>query len=386
MISSDAPRRVVITAVGMVLPVGKSLAEVQDAMHQEPAFCASDADPEVSVCPVRNFDLKTYTGRFKNARYLSRGQQFALAAAVQAIRNSDLPRSALAQCGLFLGLGPNLEACPKQDKALWLLDFLPNSAASAISQVLGILGENSTIMTACAASTQALGQAYHAIRFGITDCALAGGGDSRLSPQGVHAYKSAGVLAHGDPQTACRPFDTARTGFAIGEGGAMFVLESLEHATTRQAPILAEILGAASTLDGMAMTTPDAAGERAEAAVRRAMGKQVKSACVLAHGTGTLLNDAMEADLIHRTNPDACGIQAFKSWIGHLAAACGAAELALGLACCQNGFFPAIRNLATPCRDDLPFLRQPCRMTPHTMVLQNFGFGGQNACLVLRPC
>ena len=381
---AEPPRRVVITASGFVLPLGRDeVALMSGLTAPHGPFVAALQDPEVAVCPVPDFDLKAFTGRFKDARYLTRGQQLCLAAAIRAVDQAGLSTSALDQAGLFLGLGPNLEAGPRSDKALWLLDFLPNTAAAAMAKVLGIHGENLTILTACAASTQALGQAVRAIRHGLADVALAGGGDSRLSAPGIAAYKQAGVLATNwvRPELACRPFDRARSGFAIGEGGAMFVLESLEHAQARGAAILAEITGAASSLDGHALTGPDPDGRAARHAVTQCQSEP--GALIVAHGTGTVLNDAIEAEILAASAPLA--VVAFKSRIGHLAAACGAAELALALACTKGGLFPAIANLDDPQRPDLPFLRQPTRLAPKTLLIQSFGFGGQNASLEVRP-
>lgn len=385
----DATRRVVITASGFVLPLGMDKAAVVAALREPHGpFQRSLEDPEVAVCPVPNFDLKAHTGRCKNARYLTRGQQLCLAAAIRAVENSGLGPAALEQAGLFLGLGPNLQARPRSDKALWLLDYLPNTVTATMAEILGLHGENLTILTACAASTQALGQAFRAIATGLCDVALAGGGDSRLSAEGILAYKQAGVLASGfdRPEQACRPFDQGRSGFAVGEGGAMFVLESLDHAQARKAPILAEIVGASSSLDGGSLTGPDPEGTAAARAVRqclKALGQD--ELCVLAHGTGTTLNDEVESRILATTAPGAIAIAAFKSRIGHLAAACGCAELALGLVCAEIGYFPAIANLENPCRPELPFMRTPMNLKPRNLLLQSFGFGGQNACLGVRP-
>lgn len=378
-------RRVVVTACGTMLPAGRSFAEIGATFAADAnLFCKSAIDPDVTVCPIHDFDLKVYSGRFKNSRYLSRAQQLTLAAALLALQNAALARDNLNQCGLFLGVGPNLEAHPAAGKALWLLDYLPNTLASVIAQLTGIRGENTTLMTACAASTQAIGQAWFAIHHGLCELALAGGGDSRLSIPGIQAYKAAGVLATGPARQACKPFDSERTGFAIGEGAAIFVLESLEHATRRNADILAEICGAGSSLDGVGMTSPDPDGHSAAEAVDKALhGHQADM--ILAHGTGTQHNDAMEANLIRRMHPRAQAIAAFKSWIGHLAAGCGAAELALGLACTTCSMFPRIRNLQKPCMSQLPFLQNTQKLTPKTLMLHSFGFGGQNAALLIRP-
>lgn len=382
-------RRVVITGIGFILPLGTRPEELSEALHRgHPPFVRSDSDSEVAVCPVQNFDLKAYTGRFKYSRYLSRGQQLCLAATMRAVENAGLAASDLENAGLYLGLGPNLKARPRTDKALWLLDYLPNTLAASISQILGLRGENSTILTACSASTQALGQAFAAVRHGLIDRALAGGGDSRTGPEAIQAYKQAGVLGRivNRPDECCRPFDTQRSGFAIGEGGAMFVVESLEHATKRNATILAEIMSAASSLDGYGMTNPEPEGRAASLAMASCLNKLGHHGpVVVAHGTGTLLNDEVESRLIARVSPSASGVIAFKSWIGHLASACGAAELALAIVCARDGIFPEIRNLDQPCRDDLPFFRSPTPLRPESLLIQSFGFGGQNACLGVRP-
>lgn len=382
-------RRVVITGSGFVLPLGDNRQDVFSAL-QEPygPFLRSEADPRVAVCPVPVFDLKSHVGRCKNARYLTRGQQLCLAAAVRAVDDAGLAGQSLDRAGLFLGLGPNLQASPRDDRALWLLDYLPNTVTSIMAELLGAHGENLTILTACAASTQALGQAFRTIAAGLADVALAGGGDSRLSFEGVCAYGQAGVLAMGfeRPELACRPFDRARCGFAIGEGGAVFALESLEHAEGRGARILAEIVSASSSMDGGSLTGPDPSGKAASRAVQSCLESMHDDGiCVLAHGTGTVLNDAVEGEILAASVPHALAITAFKSRIGHLAAACGSAELALGLICAAHGQFPGISGLENPCRDDLPLLREPTRLRPGNLLLQSFGFGGQNACLGVRP-
>jgi len=382
-------RRVVITGSGFVLPLGDNRQDVLSALFEPYGpFLRSGADPEAAVCPVPDFDLKLHVGRCKNARYLTRGQQLCLAAAVRAVDDAGLHAGDLDKAGLFLGLGPNLQARPRDDRALWLLDCLPNTVTSVMAEILGAHGENLTIMTACAASTQALGQAFRTVASGLADVTLAGGGDSRLSPEGVRAYRQAGVLATGfeRPELAGRPFDRARCGFAIGEGGAVFALESLEHAQGRGARILAEIVSASSSLDGGSLTGPDPAGRAASRAVQKCLESLPNGGlCVLAHGTGTVLNDAVEGEIMANTAPHALAITAFKSRIGHLAAACGCAELTLGLICAAQGRFPGIAGLENPCRDDLPLLREPMRLQPESLLLQSFGFGGQNACLGVRP-
>lgn len=398
-------RQVVITAMGMVTSLGNSPEETAASVAAgRIAFCYSDHDRKTVVAPLNKFDLRSCTGRLKNLRYLNRGAAIAAAAAAQAVRRAAITPDRWATSGLFVGAGPNLDLggeCPtithgamgeKELPALWMLRFLPNTAASIIAQLTGIRGENLTIGNACAASLQAVGEAYRRIRHGYLDLALAGGGDSRLSPGALLAYRTARALCEGPlaPEASSRPFDQHRSGFVPGEGGAFFVLESAEHAMTRRARVLAEVCGYGASMDGDAMTAPRPDGRWAEAAVRSALDEArmppEKIGVISAHGTGTPLNDDVEARIIKRLfDPCRPAIVALKSWIGHLAAACGAAELALYLCALQTGTWPHVRNLDRPCDPDLNFLGPGEQPASLNMLLQNFGFGGQNAALVVRP-
>ena len=398
-------RRVVITAMGMVTSLGGSPAEVaRNVRTGGVTFGYSDTGSHVAVAPVEDFDVRRSTGRFKNLRYLNRGAAMAAAAAVQAVQQSELSAGQWEAAGLFLGAGPNLDLggeCPhirtgimdgSALPALWILRFLPNTAASAIAQLTGIRGENLTVGNACAASLQAVGEAYRRIKDGYLDIALAGGGDSRLSPGALLAYGKAQALCQSsdDPRASSRPFDQRRSGFVPGEGGAVFVLEAADHAMRRRATVLAEICGYGASMDGDAMTAPSPDGRWAEAAVRSALAQArippEEVDVISAHGTGTLLNDEVEARMIQRVfEPHRPLVLALKSWIGHLAAASGAVELALCLCAQQTGVWPHIRNLETPCNSQLNFLRSGGPVAPGNILLQNFGFGGQNATLVISP-
>lgn len=398
-------RRVLITAMGMVTSLGDSPEAIARSVRsRRVTFEYSDENRQTVVAPVENFDVRRYTGRFKNLRYLNRGAAMAAAAALRAVPQAGLTPGQWETAGLFMGAGPNLDLggeCPQIRQgildhnalsALWILRFLPNTAASAIAQLTGIRGENLTVGNACAASMQAVGEAYRKIKDGYLDVALAGGGDSRLSSGALLAYSKAQALCRSsdDPLTSSRPFDQERNGFVPGEGGAFFVLEAAEHAVERRAAVLAEICGYGATVDGDAMTAPRPDGRWAEAAVRSALA-QARMApeqidVISAHGTGTLLNDEMEARMIQRVfDPHRPLVLALKSWIGHLAAACGAAELALCLCAMQTGVWPHIRNLVMPCNPQLNYWRSSGHADPGNILLQNFGFGGQNAALVICP-
>lgn len=397
-------RRVVITAIGVVSSLGSNAAAILDSLRKGSAsFARPEFDNEVVISPVGGFGIRDYIGRFKNSRYLTRGTQFSVAAAMDAVSGSGMGPGLPRDCGLFVGAGPNLDISGEFPEfhrgsmdgeelaALWMLRFLPNTAASAIAQLAGIHGENGTITTACAASLQAVGEAYRKIKDGYLDMALAGGGDSRLHPGGILAYRKAQALCTGplDPQQASRPFDMDRKGFVPGEGGAFFILEELNHARSRGAAIQGELCGYGASMDGQTMTAPAADGVWAEKSILAAMAEAGIGAAgvelVCAHGTGTMLNDEMESALISRVfGGHGPFVIALKSWIGHLAAACGAVELAIALACVDKGYLPEIRNLRRPCRGDINYVRSPQAASPGTVVIQNFGFGGQNCALVVK--
>lgn len=398
-------RRVVITSIGVISSLGYNADAILNNLKKENvSFRRPDFDDEVVTSPIGGFSVRDFIGRFKNSRYLSRGACFSVASAIEAVRHAGLDGAMLARSGLFVGTGPNLDISGefpgfqegKMDAddlaALWILRFLPNTAASAVAQIAGIHGESSTITTACAASLQAIGEAFRKIKDGYLDLAFAGGGDSRLSPGGILAYKKAQALytGAGEPEQACRPFDKGRQGFVPGEGGAFFLLEELEHAKRRGACMHGEVCGFGASLDGETMTAPASDGKWAEKAIRSALQEaRVPPSdvhLVSAHGTGTALNDEMEAVLIDRIyGTHKPLVIALKSWIGHTAAACGAVELAVALISAGSGYLPKIRNLREPCMSGIHFVREGTTFTPGVSIIQNFGFGGQNCALVIKP-
>jgi len=397
-------RRVVITSVGIVSSLGNTEPEIMDSLKSgKVGFTRSRFDKEILICPVQDFNLKSFTGRLKNARYLNQGAGFSVAAAALALKNGRRKSSVFSQAGLFAGTGPNFdiggecsenrfgEMDSKRLQALWMLRFLPNTAVSVISEIFGIHGENATITTACSASLQALGEAFRKIKDGYLAMALAGGGDSRLSAGGILAYQKAQALHVGKekPEKSYAPFDTKRCGFVPGEGGAFFLLEELCHAEKRNAQIYGEICGFGCTLDGYNMTAPDPEGKWGEKAVRSALDEadtrpeQIDLIC--SHGTGTPLNDEMEANLIYRIfQGSQPSVISLKSWIGHLAAACGAVETAITLFCMRGGFIPGIRNLEEPCHAGINLIAKSIETEADSAIVQSFGFGGQNSALVIR--
>lgn len=388
-------RRVVITGSAFFSPLGNRGRSVIAAMEDDrTAFTRPGFDPDVVVAPVPDFNLKTYTGRYKNARYLNRGAAFGVAAALRAIKGAGLCPKMLENAGLFVGAGPNLDLAHGVNSglsALWILNFLPNTQASAIADLAGIHGESTTLSTACATTAQVVGEAFQKVRQGGLDIALAGGGDSRINPGGVLAYKMAGALCTqpGDPSRVHRPFDRDRGGFVMGEGGGFVILEALDHARKRGATILGEVAGFGASMDGGTMTAPEPSGRWMEKAVRKALTQAGLMPgdidVVSAHGTGTPLNDGMEAILLGRLFPDRSPqVMALKSWIGHLSTACGVVELGICLSLMARDFVPGVRNLETPCHPGVDFVRAHRNSAFNTLLLQNFGFGGQNGALVVK--
>ncbi len=397
-------KRVAITSMGVCSSIGFSPGRIVHNLKREDVnFGRLSFDDSIVASSITDFNIRDFTGPFKDRRYLNRGARFCLASAAGAIRDSGLHKDQLEKAGLFVGAGPNLDIGGefpdlldgKMDReglmALWMLKFLPNTAASAIAKFADIHGENLTVSTACAASLQAIGEAYRKIRDGYLDLAFAGGGDSRLSHGAILAYKKAHALfeGSGDPEKASRPFDDSRDGFVPGEGGAFFLLEELEHAKIRGATIYGEVCGFGASMDGYNMTAPKPDGKWAEKAVSAALREADMSPgdidMISAHGTGTPLNDMMEAGLIERIYGEHTpSVIALKSWVGHTAAACGAVELAICLACMKYNYIPRIRNLITPCHPKINFVRQGKEYTAHNVLLENFGFGGQNSALIVR--
>ncbi|HAJ26966.1 MAG TPA: beta-ketoacyl-[acyl-carrier-protein] synthase family protein [Syntrophus sp. (in: bacteria)] len=397
-------RRVVITSFGIVSSLGSSEEVILESFRAgRTAFALSTFYPELPVCPVEGFNVRYYTGPCKELRYLNRGAQFSVASALAAIKHSGLGKDCLAKAGLFVGAAPNLDIGGefpeihdgKMDRddlqALWILRFLPNTAASLISRLTGIRGENMTVCTACAATLQAIGEAFTRIKAGRLDLALAGGGNSSLSPGGLLAYKKLGALYSGEkgPALAMRPFDSERGGFVAGEGGGFFVLEELERARERGAHIYAEICGYGCSLDAFGMVAPAPDGESGRAAVLSALGEAKitgsEIGLISSHGTSTILNDEAEKLIIESIQgAGRPPVIALKSWTGHCAAACGAVELALSIILMKNSLLPEIRNLREPCSNKIDFIREPRTASFSSILIENFGFGGQNCALVLR--
>ncbi len=398
------PSRVVITGLGLTSSLGRNREEViQSFEGKRTAFAKSSLLPCV-VCPDDDpgddkAGMQLQGWRYR--RYLSRAGYLGVLAGLRAVLDSGyafLPQGT----GIIGAAAPTLDftrerGLPPADSldldALWLLRWLPNTPVSALSILLGVHGEGLTVGSACASGLMALGEAWLRIRYGRMQTCLVVAGDSRLCLGGLLGYSKAHTISScQDPAMASRPFDQERTGFVPGEGGAAFLLEDREHALARGAHILCEILGYGASLDGAGLTAPDPDGKYAEQAVRQCLEtascSPVQVDWVSAHGTGTKANDAAEAMMLRRLfseRKNGPAVTALKSWLGHCSAASGAVELACLLSACSKGFLPPVLALEHPVAE-LDFVRKETRLLPVPSVglVESFGFGGQNAALLVR--
>jgi 3-oxoacyl-[acyl-carrier-protein] synthase II len=275
------------------------------------------------------------------------------------------------------------------------LKYLPNMVAAHISLTLNARGPNSTITTACAAGTQAVGEGFRLIARGDADLVLAGGADSRIDPLLLLAYAALGALsqAHRPPTEVSRPFDRQRDGFVLGEGAGVLLLEELDRAKKRGAPIYAEVLGLGSSFDAYSVTKPDpdagGAARAIEWALQEAKVDRRDVDYINAHGTSTRLNDLMETRAVKRVFGESAKmlpLSSIKSMVGHLIGAAGAVEAAALALTLRDGVLPPTINQTDPdpaC--DLDYVPNHAREKKvRTAVSTSFGFGGQNAALVMR--
>ncbi len=404
--------RVVVTGMGTVTPLGIGVDEYWQGLIEGRSGIKPTTlcDPSNLSCrisgQVEDFNPLDFMSR-KDARHMGRFAQFAVAAARMAIEDAglDLSREVQERLGVFLGNGigglpENEEGCRTLlDKGGMRLNpffmpmILPNMAAGQVSIALGLKGYNSTVTTACAAGTQAIGEAVEVIRRGKTELMLAGGTEAGITPIGIAGFAVMRALTtrNEEPTKASCPFDVKHDGFVPAEGAGILVLESLEHALRREADILAEIVGFGVSSDAYHPVQIDSEG------AMRAMKWALEDAgltpqevdYINAHGTSTPLNDVAETQAIKKLFGQFAyqiPISSTKSMIGHLLGAAGGVE---AIACVKTILTRIIHptiNLEEPDPEcDLDYVPNIARRKEVRVVLSNsFGFGGQNACLVFR--
>ncbi len=414
-------RRIVITGMGVVSPLGNSVERFWSSLIAGKSGIRPITLFDASALPVRiagevtDLDFEGIRDRFPRSQTCRDRKVFlALAAAHQAISNAGLPARELRSGLLHVGVG--LEVIPLEDLTPYArsTDFGRAMVSSLIAdqgdrtlqtpldrtsnllgETYGFLAGRYTNCSACAAGTQAIGEAWQMLREGCADIALAGATDSMLNPLGLGGFALLRVLSdeNDKPRQACRPFDVSRKGTVLGEGAAFAVLETRDHATARGATVYAEVIGYGASMDAYRVSDPDGSGrgmvQSMKAAMRAARldGHQID--CVNAHGTGTVKNDVVETAAIK----DALGphayripVHAVKSMTGHMIAASGAAEAVAAALTIHEGIVPPTINLQT--RDDecdLDYVAGCARrFTGETVLSNSFGFGGQNATLILR--
>jgi 3-oxoacyl-[acyl-carrier-protein] synthase II len=407
-------QRIVVTGMGVVTPLGIGLDTFWDGLVAGrsgvgPITLCDPGDAASRIAAeVPGFDPRAFLDA-KEARRLSRASQFAVAAAHMAIADAHLQidDTNRAEIGVLIGNGttapPDTEAAMRTlvDRGIgrvspfYITSALPNMPASQVAIQFGLLGYNTTIATACAASAQAIGEAAEVIRRGAARVMLAGGTEAPICQLTLASFGALRALStHNEqPQAASRPFDTHRDGFVLGEGSGMLVLERLSDARRRGARIYAEILGYASTCDAHHVTAPHPEGDGAARAMALALAHAQISPqqidYINAHATSTLVGDIAETHAIKQVFGEYAAsvpISATKSMIGHLTSAAGAVEAAATILALQHGLIPPTINLEQPdpaC--DLDYVPKQARPAELRIAMSNsFGFGGVNAVLVFQ--
>jgi 3-oxoacyl-[acyl-carrier-protein] synthase II len=408
-------RRVVITGMGGLTPLGNSV----DAFWQGCLEGRSGIDwitlvdttnyPVKVDGEVRGFDPQEFMDR-KEARRMARFAQFGVAAARMAIDDAGLKveKEDVTRVGVLLGNGNGgypetndavvtiMEKGGNRLDPFYMSKCLPNMAAAQVAMQFGLKGYNNTVTTACAASTQAMGDAMDVIRMGRADVMLAGGSEAGICELGLAAFNIMHALSRrqDDPTKASRPFDKDRDGFVCAEGSGIFVFESLEHARKRGARILAEVAGYAATSDAYHVVAPCADGEGAIRTMRMALEDAnvppEEVDYINAHGTSTPANDAAETVAIKGVFGEMAyriPVSSTKSMVGHCLGASGGVESLACIKAIETGIVPPTINYETPDPDcDLDYVPNKSRSVGDVrVVLKNsFGFGGQNACLVFK--
>ncbi len=406
--------RVVVTGLGAVTPIGNDV----------PAYWEGLSTGKNGVAPITLFDAARHACRFaaevkgfdprgfiepKEAKRWDRFCQFGVVAAKQAVAHAGLTIDAsnANRVGTAIGSGVGgllmmetqahvlAERGPDRVSPFCVPMMIPNMATGLAAIALGAKGPSSAVATACAAGSNAIGDAFRLIQMGLADAMVCGGAESAITPLGVAGFASAKALSfrNDDPATASRPFDAERNGFVIGEGAGVIVLESLEHARARGAEILAEVVGYGMTCDAHHITSPTPGGLGGAEAMRLALADARIEAAdvdyVNAHGTSTQANDSNETAAIK----SALGERAYqipvsstKSMTGHLLGGSGGIEAVAAVLAIGHNLVPPTINYQNPdpaC--DLDVVPNQAREQTLNVVLSNsFGFGGHNVCLAFR--
>jgi 3-oxoacyl-[acyl-carrier-protein] synthase II len=407
------PRRVVVTGIGVVSPVGldvkstwQNLLSGRSGIGTITSFDASDFPVRIAA-EVKGFDPEPYMDH-RAVRRSGRFAQMAVAASKQALCSAGLEvdEETRDQIGVIVACSGGAFEMGRYEQTIAergasRVDplLIPRvgayMAAARVGRVLGVRGPNTTVNSACASGTDALGHAWNLVRTGLAEVLLAGAAETVVSPLGIAAMGVVGALTkegNDDPERASRPFDAKRTGFVLAEGAGMLVLEPEERARRRGAPILAEFAGAGWSFDATDDTAPDAGGQALAMtrALQAAGVRPEEVSYINAHGTSTPLNDKAEtaaiklalAEDVARRVP----ISSIKSMVGHSGAGAGGIEAVASVLAIRDNVLPPTINYEFPDPDcDLDYVPNEARAHQVDVVISNsFGLGGQNASLILR--
>ena len=403
-------RRVVITGIGTVNPLGNTVADFRDAMFAGKngigivtKFDVSDSKYKVAG-EVKDFDAAAVLGKV-TVRKTDPFTQFALAAAKEAMEQSGIAGTIESdRMGVCFGSGIGgmdtlctdhqnlLEKGPRKVSPHFVPKMIYNIAAGNIAIEYGANGPCTAVSTACATGTTAVGEGYRTILHGYADAMICGGAEAAINPLTMAGFGNCQALSDNpDPESACKPFDKNRNGFIMAEGAGVLVLEEYEHAMARGAQILAEVVGYGSTCDAHPVTAPDPEAKYVAKAILDAMpeGTDLSKVYVNAHGTSTPLNDKTETTALKRAfGEDAkkLHISSTKSMTGHMLGATGAVECIACILALQNDTVPPTIHYTEPDPElDLDYTPNTAVHTPLEVALcSNLGFGGHNAVVAFR--
>lgn len=407
-------RRVVVTGLGLVTPVGNDVAMTWDALMQGVSGAANITKFDATgfaarfACEVKDFDPLAFLDK-KEARRMGAFTHFALAASDEAMKHSGLviDEGNAEMVGTYISSGIGdfwaiereheklLTSGPDRVSPFFIVSAIVNLAAGNVSIRHGAKGPNSATATACSAGAHAIGDSFRLIERGDADAMICGGAESAITPMSVAGFASMRALStrNDDPQHASRPFDLERDGFVIGEGSGLMILEELEFAKARGANILAEIVGYGMSGDAFHVTMPDETGSGAirvmERAIKDAGIRPEQIGYINAHGTSTPYNDKFETLAIKKVFGEHAyniPVSSTKSMTGHALGAAGGIEAVVAVKSILENKLPPTINYTTPDPDcDLDYIPNEARdATVNYVLSNNFGFGGTNACLIFK--
>ena len=405
-------RRVVVTGIGAITPIGLSVADYWDGVKKQKLGFGSITKFDVTdykckiAAEVKDFDAKNYMD-FKAAKRMELFCQYAIAATKEAIKDASLnmEKEDPYMVGVSVGSGIGslqaierehcklLERGPSKVNPLLVPLMIGNMAAGNVSIQFGLKGKSINVVTACATGTNSIGEAFRSIQYGEADVMIAGGTESSITPIGVSGFSALTALTYSeDPNRCSIPFDKERSGFVMGEGSAIVVLEELEHAKARDARIYAEVVGYGCSSDAYHITSPAEDG----AGAARAMITAIKDAnlslndieYINAHGTSTHHNDLFETRAIKLAFGEHARdikINSTKSMIGHLLGAAGAIEFITCIKEIEEGYLHATVGYKIPDEEcDLDYCKEPMHKEVKYALSNSLGFGGHNASIIAK--